>query len=119
MRIWKLSVSAHTMFFSDRMPFNALDHTYSYTFEFGSKQVQSARVDDHSPHITEFDLHAPRALADAGLGKVSKDKNPYSDYWGGGIASDGAFGGSKALSDEEIDSMLESFLRAATTLQAQ
>ena len=91
---------------------------YRYAFTFDSRRDGSqVKPGVRFSRVADFDLHAPRALADAGLGKVSKDKDPYSDYWGGGVASDGAFGGSKALSDEEIDSMLESFLRAAT-LQA-
>jgi hypothetical protein len=85
-----------------------------YAFTFDSRRDKQGKADNCSPRVADFDLHAPRALAAAGLGKVSEDRDPYSDYWGGGIASDGAFGSAKALSDEEIDSMLESFLKAAT-----
>lgn len=84
-----------------------------YTFEFASTKSKKGDTNKsrHMPDVDEIDMHAPRMLATSGLGRVSKDKDPYSDYWGGGVADAGAFGSGGTLSDQEIDEMLTSFLK--------
>jgi calpain-15 len=84
---------------------------YKFNFDSQKSKKGDTNKSKHLPDLDSIDMHAPRMLSDAGLGRVSKDRDPYSDYWGGGVADAGAFGGGESLSDEEIDAMLASFLR--------